>query len=137
MEIDVERLWRGWRRSPYHDFLTMELVAFDKQAGAATFRIPFREAYRRRANAEGIHGGVIAGIVDIAGDFALAIAMDRTGFPTVDLRIDYLRMAEDGALTAKAKAVKKGRTVSIADVEVYDGRGRLCAVGRGAYASAG
>ena len=137
LEIDVERLWRGWKRSPFHGFLRMDLAAFDREAGTVGFSIPFKEAYRRAPNEEGVHGGVLAAVIDVAADFALAVAMNRMGFPTVDLRIDYLRMAPDGAMTAKARAVKKGRTVSVADVEVYDGRGRLCAVGRGAYATAG
>ncbi len=135
-ELDIERLWRGWLRSPFHSFLHMDLEAFDREAGTATFNIPFKEAYARTAGEEGIHGGVLASIIDIAADFALAVAMNRMGFPTIDLRIDYLRMASNGDMTAKARTIKKGRTIGVAEVEVYDAKGRLCAVGRGAYATA-
>jgi len=137
MEIDVERLWRGWRRSPFHGFLEMDLAGFDKEAGTVSFTVPFKEDYKRTPGEEGIHGGVLASIVDVAGDFALAVAMNRMGFPTIDLRIDYLRMAGDGDLRAEARAIKKGRTVSVADVEVSDHKGRLCAIGRATYATAG
>lgn len=133
--IDVERLWRGWLRSPFHDFLTMDLESWDAEAGEVRFRVPFKEGFKRTPRDEGIHGGVIAGIVDIAGDFALAVKMQKMGFPTIDLRVDYLRMAADGDLTAVARSVKAGRTIGVADVEVTDARGRLCAVGRGTYAT--
>ncbi len=136
MELDVERLWRGWKRSPFHAFLEIDLTGFDRDAGTAEFTIPFKEVYKRTPGEEGIHGGVLASIIDITADFALAVAMHRMGFPTIDLRIDYLRMAHDGAMTAKASTIKKGRTIGVADVEVYDTKGRLCAVGRGTYATA-
>ncbi|MDG2479669.1 MAG: hotdog domain-containing protein, partial [Alphaproteobacteria bacterium] len=95
-ELDIERLWRGWLRAPFHSFLHMDLEEFDREAGTVTFNIPFKEGYKRTPNEEGIHGGVLASIIDIAADFALAVAMNRMGFPTIDLRIDYLRMAGDG-----------------------------------------
>mgnify|MGYP001326245322 CR=1 FL=1 len=136
MEIDVERLWRGWRRSPFHSFLEMDLSEFDREAGTVSFSIPFKEGYKRSPKEEGIHGGVLASIIDIAADFALAVAMNRISFPTINLRIDYLRTAADGDLTAHARTIKKGRTVSVADVEIFDAKGRLCAIGRGTYATA-
>jgi uncharacterized protein (TIGR00369 family) len=135
VELDIERLWRGWKRSPYHAFLEIELTGFDREAGTATFSIPFKETYKRTPGEEGIHGGVLAGIIDITADFALAVAMNRMGFPTIDLRVDYLRMAGDGDMTAQARTIKKGRTIGVADVEVFDTKGRLCAVGRGTYAT--
>jgi uncharacterized protein (TIGR00369 family) len=133
-EIDVERLWRGWRRSPFHGFLEMELDTWDKAKGEVAFRVPFKTGYKRTEVDEGYHGGVLASIIDIAGDFALAIKTDKMGFPTIDLRIDYLRMAGDGDLTVVARTVKAGRSIGVADVEITDAKGRLCAVGRGTYA---
>ena len=134
--IDVERLWRGWRRSPFHDYVTMELVSWDRARGEVVFHVPFKPAYKRTEREEGIHGGVVASVIDIAADFALAVKTDRMGFPTIDLRIDYLRMAADGALSVVARSVKAGRTIGVADVEVSDASGRLCAIGRGTYALA-
>jgi uncharacterized protein (TIGR00369 family) len=133
-EIDVERLWHGWRRSPFHQFLEMELETWDKSAGEVTFHVPFKEGYKRTAHGEGHHGGVLASLIDVAGDFALAIKTDKLGFPTIDLRIDYLRMTTDGDLSVTARTVKAGRSIGVADIEVTDTKGRLCAVGRGTYA---
>jgi uncharacterized protein (TIGR00369 family) len=134
--IDIDRLWRGWRRSPLHQFLEMDLEGHDRTRGEVRFRVPFKADYKRTPATEGIHGGVIASIIDIAAAFALAVAANKMGFPTIDLRIDYLRMAPDGDLSVVARSIKAGRTIGVADVEVRDTRGRLCAVGRGTYATA-
>jgi uncharacterized protein (TIGR00369 family) len=50
----------------------------------------------------------------------------------VDLRIDYLRPAR-GSLRVTARAVKVGRTLGVADIEVRDEEDRLVAIGRGTY----
>lgn len=134
--IDIDRLWRGWRRSPFHRFLEMDLESHDRDRGEVRFRVPFKQDYKRTPGTQGIHGGVIAGIVDIAAAFVLAVATNRMGFPTIDLRIDYLRMAADGDLCVVARSIKAGRTIGVADVEITDARGRLCAIGRGTYATA-
>jgi hypothetical protein len=66
--------------------------------------------------------GILSALIDIAGDYAVST---RTGgdVPTVDLPVDYLRPAR-GSLIAVGRAIKVGRTVGIADVEVRDEEGR-------------
>jgi uncharacterized protein (TIGR00369 family) len=54
---------------------------------------------------------------------------------TIDLRVDYLRPALRGDLAAVARAVKVGRTVGVADVELRDQKGAVVAIGRGAYST--
>ena len=93
----------------------------------------FKPEFRRSPDSAQIHGGVIAALADIAGDYALAVTLGG-GVPTIDLRVDYLRPAE-GDLLATARTVKKGRTIGVADVEIKDAAGRLIAVGRGAYST--
>ena len=51
------------------------------------------------------------------------------------MRVDYLRPARRGDLTALAKTVRVGKMVSVADVEIRDAAGTLVAVGRACYAS--
>ena len=80
------------------------------------------------------HGGVLAALVDLAADWALVSRTGR-GVPTIDMRVDYLRPARTGDLTAVGKTVRVGKTVSVADVEIRDASGTLVAVGRACYAS--
>ncbi len=118
--------------SPFHDFLQLEA----KKTGEATveLRVPFREEFIRQAGSEMLHGGIISALADIAGDYAVAAVLGD-GVPTIDLRLDYLRPAMRTDLIAKATAIKVGRSVAVADVEIYDESGRLIAVARGAYST--
>jgi uncharacterized protein (TIGR00369 family) len=119
---------------PFHQFLDLELVDLDGEAGTVTLRMPFRPEFRRSPKSRQIHGGVIGALIDIAGDYALASKLGG-GVPTIDLRIDFLRPAEDTALLATARVVRQGRTIGIVDIEVSDESGRLIAVGRGCYST--
>lgn len=116
----------------FHQFLGMELVDFSKDEGAVTIRLPFREDFERGPGTRQWHGGPIAALIDIAGDFALLVKLER-GVPTVNLRIDYVRPAINTSLTARGRVIRSGRTVGLVDIELTDDSGRVVAVGRGSY----
>jgi len=118
--------------SPYQRFLGLKLVRYEE--GKVEIDMPFRDEFLREDGSDWLHGGILSALIDIAGDYAV---YTRTGgdVPTVDLRIDYLRPAKRGRLTAIARTVKVGRRVSIADVEVRDQQGEVVAIGRGVYAT--
>jgi len=52
---------------------------------------------------------------------------------TINYRTDFLRPASNTALIGKAKVRRAGRTVAVVDIDIFDERGRLVAVGRGTY----
>jgi uncharacterized protein (TIGR00369 family) len=118
--------------SPYHRFLGLQLVRYED--GMVEIVMPFREEFLRDDDSDWLHGGIIASLIDIAGDYAI---YSRTAgdVPTVDLRVDYLRPAKRGRLTAIGRIVKVGRRVAVADVEVRDEQDQVVAVGRGVYLS--
>jgi uncharacterized protein (TIGR00369 family) len=118
--------------SPYIRFLGLEVVRAEK--GVVEMRLPFRDEFLRHDGSDWLHGGVISALADIAGDYAV-ITETATGVPTIDMRVDYLRPARRGDLTALGRTVRVGRTVCVADVEIRDVLGTLVAVGRACYAS--
>lgn len=119
---------------PFHRFLDMEVVSADEERGEVVLKLPFRPEFSRSSEVAQLHGGITAAFIDIAGDYAVAARIGR-GVPTINLRIDFLRMAEQTALTARAIAVKIGRSIGVVDVEVRDDHDRLIAVGRGSYST--
>jgi uncharacterized protein (TIGR00369 family) len=129
----LARLQASIRRSPFQEWLGVMLAAGDAEAGTATVRLPFRPEFRRGPGADQIHGGVIAALADIAGDYALAMSLGG-GVPTIDLRVDFLRPAS-GDLVAAAQVVKRGRSIGVVDVQIRDLSDRLVAIGRGAYST--
>ena len=118
--------------SPFMRFLGLQMVRAER--GVVEIRLPFRPEFLRHDDSDWLHGGVVSALADIAGDYAV-ITETATGVPTIDMRVDYLRPARRGDLTALARTVRVGRTVSVADVEIRDAGGTLVAVGRACYAS--
>ena len=118
--------------SPYQRFLGVSCERIGD--GEVVIRLPFREEFLRADGSDWLHGGIVAALIDIAGDYAV---VSRTGgdVPTIDLRIDWLKPALKGDLRATGRVVKTGRRVSVADVEVHDSSGKLVAVGRGVFAT--
>jgi uncharacterized protein (TIGR00369 family) len=135
-KFSLETLQEALDEPPYQNFLGVRAVSFDVEAGTVTLKLPFKNELCRSSTRPEIHGGVTAALIDIAGDYALAISIGD-GIPTIDLRIDFLRMAKATDLTATATVVKHGRTLGVVNVEVKDDDGRLVAIGRGTYFTGG
>jgi uncharacterized protein (TIGR00369 family) len=122
----------GFSHSPFMRFLGLEIVKSEK--GRVEIRLPFREEFRRVDGSDWLHGGVVSALADIAGDYAV-MSETAPGVPTIDMRVDYLRPARQGDLTAVGKTVRVGKTICVADVEIRDAGGTLVAVGRACYAT--
>lgn len=119
------------RLPPYHRWLGVELVRAG--AGEVAVRLPYRPEFQGDEAGNNIHGGIIAALADIAACFAVISAVGHD-VPTLDLRLDYLRMAPTGEeLTAVGRVLKAGRSIGVADVEVRAGGGRLVAAARGTF----
>lgn len=118
----------------FQQFLRLELLDFDAAVGAVTLRAPWRADFERGPGTLQWHGGPIAALIDVAGDFALIARLGRA-IPTIDLRIDYLRPAIDTDLTAVARTLRAGRSIGVVDIDVRDKADRCVAVGRGSYST--
>ena len=118
--------------SPFQQLLGLRLDAFDPVAQTLTIRSIYGPNVERSAGTGQYHGGVIASLIDIAGDFAL-IAVLGYGVPTINFRVDYLRPATNTDLLAQARVRRAGRTIGVVDIDVTDTSGRLIALGRGCY----
>ncbi|MCS6778460.1 MAG: PaaI family thioesterase [Geminicoccaceae bacterium] len=132
--LDAAALEALFLVSPYIAGLGVRVEAVDAAAGRVVASLALRPELERAAGSGQFHGGAIAALIDIAGDMAVALGLGG-GVPTIDLRVDYLRPALGDRLRATATLKKLGRTVALADVEVVDAQGRLCAVGRGCHAA--
>jgi uncharacterized protein (TIGR00369 family) len=130
--VTRETLEAHLKGSPFQELLGLKLDTFDVAAQTVTIRLGFGPQVERASGTLQYHGGVIASLIDIAGDFAL-IAVLGHGVPTINLRVDYLRPATNTDLLAAARVRKAGRSVGVVDVDVTDLGGRLIAVGRGCY----
>ena len=118
--------------SPFIRFCGMRVAALDPAAGKLALAMELRPELERRSGTGQWHGGALAGLIDTAGDFAVAMGLGAV-VPTINFRVDYLRPAMTRLLTATANVRRTGRTVAVVDIDVGDADGRLVAVGRGCY----
>lgn len=119
--------------SPFIAFMGLELVSAYPEKGEIVMKMPMRPEFERGGPIGGqFHGGPVSALIDTVGDFAVALVA-KGGVPTINFRVDFLRPSTGAFLVAKAAVRRIGRTVAIADVDVYDDQNRLTAIGRGCY----
>ena len=119
---------------PFHQWLQPELLEVDETTGKVTVALPVRPEFLRDPDRPEVHGGIVAAFIDIAGHAAVAGKV-RHGVPTIDLRIDYLRVAGGTVLKAEAEPIRIGRTIGVVDVRVTDDKETLVALGRGIFST--
>jgi uncharacterized protein (TIGR00369 family) len=132
--LTAERMQAMLDGSPFIRFCGMRVAAIDPAAGRIVLAMELRPELERREGSGQWHGGALAGLIDTAGDFAVALGLGAV-VPTIDFRVDYLRPAMTARLTATATVRRAGRTVAVVDIDVEDSEGCLVAVGRGCYAA--
>jgi len=83
-----------------------------------------------------VHGGTLAAMVDIVMLVAIFAEMKPGEVPagTAELSITYLRQSHGDHIYAAANVIKRGRQLSLVEVDITDDEGRLCARGRTLYA---
>jgi uncharacterized protein (TIGR00369 family) len=119
-------------QTPFHQWLLPELREVDEEAGSVTLRLPVRPEFCRLPGRPELHGAIVAAMVDISGHAAIAAKVLHS-VATVDMRVDYLRLAAGTELVAVATVVKVGRTIGVVDVRITDDQKRLVAIGRAAF----
>lgn len=120
--------------SPFIHFLNISVEEIDYQNETLIVTVPMRAEFERKAGSGQWHGGPLASVIDTVGDFALGMLLGQ-GLPTINFRVDYLRPAVDTDLRVVATVRRSGRTVGVADVDVFNQQGQLLAIGRASYAT--
>jgi uncharacterized protein (TIGR00369 family) len=126
----VDRIQAFIDRCPFNRWMGMRAEAVDDQGIEVS--IPWRPEFVSHPGRRSTHGGILASIVDAAGDYAIATRVGEP-VPTVDLRIDYHRTATPGALRARATILHLGGTIATAETKVFNHDGKLVASGRAVY----
>jgi uncharacterized protein (TIGR00369 family) len=133
IQITPQQVQDLLRRGPYHQWLGLNVLSVGD--GTIEIEATWREEWVVNPDRKYTHGGILAALVDLAADWALFSKTGR-GVPTVDLRVDYHRAAMPGNLIVKGKVIKFGSQLSVAEAQVLDKDGVLCASGRGVYSTA-
>jgi uncharacterized protein (TIGR00369 family) len=133
--LTISELQANLGRSPFIAFLGLKVIDADPAREQVTMTCSMRPEFERGAGTGQWHGGPLAAIIDTVGDYALVMSL-RRGLPTINFRVDYLRPAINTGLVITAKVRRAGKSVGVVDVDVFDDRKTLVAVGRAAYSTA-
>lgn len=116
--------------APFHRWLNLRLVALNERD--VVIEMPWRDEIVANPSVGYAHGGVLATLIDLTADYAIAAKLGR-GVPTVDMRVDFHRPALSGPLRITGRVIKLGRTLATAEAWVADPAGKLLASGRATF----
>src|SRR5437870_9373059 len=131
--MGIEQLQQLISQGPFNKWLNFTVLKASEDG--VEVRAAWRDEWVVNPERRYTHGGILAAIVDVAADFAIAARLGRP-VPTIDLRMDYHKAAMPGDLTAKGHVVRMGNQFSTAEAYLYDQEGGLIASGRGTYFTA-
>ncbi len=118
--------------TPFHQWLLPELIEAVADKGIVKVRLPIRQEFCRMPDRPELHGGIIAALADITGHAAIASQLFHS-VATIDMRVDYLRLAGGAELIAIGTVIKVGRTIGVVDVQIKDDNEKLVAISRASY----
>src|SRR5688572_21525439 len=128
--LTIDELQKLISRGPFNKWLNFTVLKVD--ADGIEVKAAWREEWIVNPDRRYTHGGILAAIIDVAADYAIAAQLGRP-VPTVDMRVDYHKAAMPGDLTARARVIRMGANHSTAEASLYDQNGELVASGRGTY----
>lgn len=123
--------------------ITVDALGFDRVA----LRLEMRPELVGNFAVGSLHGGVISAVLDTAGGLTALVGMIKTSrhltdtteleifrkLGTIDLRVDYLRPGVGEHFIASSHAIRTGKRVTVARMELHSDAGKLIAVGTGTY----
>ncbi len=119
--------------NPYHKWLGITVL--DQQPDYGKIALKKDESTPTGIGGS-VHGGLLAAMVDIVMLVAIFAEMRPGEKPagTAELSITYLRQTHGDHVYAEANVIKRGRQLSLVEVDITDDSGKLCARGRTLYA---
>ena len=121
-------------RSPFISFLGLKVIESDPTKERITMECAMRPEFERGKGSGQWHGGPLAAVIDTVGDYALIMALRRP-LPTINFRVDYLRPAINTRLITTATVRRNGKSVGVVDVDVFNDKKVLLAIGRATYST--
>ncbi len=98
-----------------------------KHSDGVTVELPLRDEFLNNTGV--LHGGVIASIADEAAWHAMIHAYRGERLATTtELKVNYLRPIAGKKATARAYALRAGKTLFVSRIDLFDAQKRLSAV---------
>ena len=99
--------------------------------GRAALSFPYGRAVTRRGGV--VHGGIVMYTIDSVCGIAVMSVNPGLDQLTMELKVNFLEPLRKGPFVAAGKVVRAGNRVAVAEGEIRDGDGKLCAKGIGTW----
>ncbi|WP_121666635.1 hotdog fold thioesterase [Mesonia aquimarina] len=120
---------------PLHQFLGLKVLSLE--SGYAKVRVPFKKEVVGDVRNNRWHGGIIATIMDSVGGIVGSTygSSTKDKMATIDLRVDYLKAAQDSALIVEGELVRLGNRIMVVRMRAFseNDENNLIAEGKGVY----
>lgn len=118
----------------FNTLLGMELLGV--RGDAYELALEIRPCHLNGAG--GVHGGVYLSLLDTVMARACRTGQpERAYWPTLELKVNFLRTVGRGRISARGRVVKRGRRVCFVEGELVGDDGRLLARGSATLLAAG
>ena len=127
VEEEVERVFRA-------DSELFRIVGFKvlkMRAGVAELKFPYSKAITRRGGI--VHGGVVLYTMDSACGMAVMTVNPGIDQLSLELNVSFLAPLRNGPFTAKGVVIRRGGSTAVAEGEIKDADGKLCAKSLGTF----
>ncbi len=106
---------------PYADLLGISISDSPENGEPPTLSMPFHDGLAGRPGM--LHGGAIAGLLDMAANAALTASLRAGGqasrFKPIGMTIDYVRAGKEKPTLARGRVTRIGRRVATVIVEAW------------------
>jgi uncharacterized protein (TIGR00369 family) len=116
-------------RPPFQAHVGIEFI--EAKDGTSLLRMDWRPEL---ANRKGdVHGGAVATLLDLAISRAIRSGLsDIAGLSTITMTVNYLEPGR-GALIARGKVIRSGRSIAVGEARAEDAQGRIVATASAAF----
>ena len=132
-------------RMPFNRYIGVEVIELNAERSVVA--ISLREELYGNYIQKILHGGVISAVIDLAGGIiaqlhaaknmkGMNIGQIMTRFSkmsTLNMRVDYLLPGSGESFRCTAKVVRAGNKVAVTQMEMFNDRQELIALGTGSY----
>lgn len=117
------------KESGLYDFIGLKILELGEGYAKTTF--PYKRELLRFGGM--VHGGVVMTVIDNVAGLAIMTVNEKSNQVTVELKVNFLEPLIEGPFTCVGRVVRVGKRVAVAEGEVYDSKGKLCAKGIGTW----
>lgn len=118
----VRRRMEEITAGPVWQYLGIRLIRAEN--GESEVRLPVKKEFTQLHGS--VHGGILATLLDAAMGTAInSVLVEKEYAVTAEMKINYLSPGEGNFLIGKGRVIKRGRSLSLCQGELFNDRGKL------------